>query len=365
MDTMRRAASLMRASDGSRILVISNGAILGTVSERAITAALARAEDGDGVLESSVESLMEPGIEFLNHGSSLRGAAATFAANDVDMLPVIDNFGAYRGVLYRRDVVGYLTRNLRPPTPAGMATPLGVYLTTGSVIGGVGDLGLFLTGVSLSLMTIIAGVIVYGLEGLFARLTGIPLRAFLQSPSISTPNLLDVPFFISTALTIVIFGMLMRLSPLAGYHAAEHMTVHAIEAGEVLTPDAVRRMPRVHPRCGTNLLAAVGIFTIITERLGTGFGTLTALVVVVLGWRTVGGWLQYFVTTKDPSERQLANGVAAGNQLIERYQERPNFHLTGFDRIWRMGFVQTLSGMTAVSGLLWLLRGYLRIPGLF
>ena len=152
----------------------------------------------------------------------------------------------------------------------------------------------------------------------------------------------------------------MRLSPLSGYHAATYDR-HAIEAGEV-RPDAVRRSC-VHPG-GTNLLAAVGI-TIITERLGTGFGTLMALLVVVLGWRTVGGWMQYFITTKNPSEKQLAAGVAAGNQLIERYQERPNFHLTGFDRIWKMGFVQTMSGMAAVSGLLWLLRGYIRIPGLF
>ncbi len=36
------------------------------------------------------------------------------------------------------------------------------------------------------------------------------------------------------------------------------MVVHAIEEGEDLTLEKVRPMPRVHPRCGTNLVALFG-----------------------------------------------------------------------------------------------------------
>lgn len=41
------------------------------------------------------------------------------------------------------------------------------------------------------------------------------------------------------------------------YHGAEHMTIHALEAGDPLTPDAVRRHPTAHQRCGTEFLVVV------------------------------------------------------------------------------------------------------------
>ena len=157
---------------------------------------------------------------------------------------------------------------------------------------------------------------------------------------------------------------LLRLSPLAGYHAAEHMTVHAIEAGETLTPDNVRRMPRVHGRCGTNLLAAAGVFLIITTRVHSELAVLFALIVVVVGWRAVGSWLQYFVTTKKPTEKQLANGVAAGNALLARYHERPNYQVYGFDRIWNLGFLQTASGKLSVGFIGYIIQEYGHMPWL-
>lgn len=41
------------------------------------------------------------------------------------------------------------------------------------------------------------------------------------------------------------------------YHGAEHMSIHALEAGDPLTVDAVRRYPTAHPRCGTEFLVVV------------------------------------------------------------------------------------------------------------
>src|SRR6185312_8735278 len=41
------------------------------------------------------------------------------------------------------------------------------------------------------------------------------------------------------------------------YHGAEHMTIHALEAGDPLTTDAVRKYPTAHPRCGTEFLVVV------------------------------------------------------------------------------------------------------------
>ncbi len=48
------------------------------------------------------------------------------------------------------------------------------------------------------------------------------------------------------------------------YHGAEHMTIHALEAGDPLTVDAVRRYPTAHPRCGTEFLVVVILVSIVT-----------------------------------------------------------------------------------------------------
>jgi uncharacterized protein YqhQ len=47
------------------------------------------------------------------------------------------------------------------------------------------------------------------------------------------------------------------------YHGAEHMTIHAFEAGDPLTTTAVRRYPTAHPRCGTEFLVVVVALSII------------------------------------------------------------------------------------------------------
>lgn len=358
-DTVRRAASLLRATGASRLPVRKNDSIVGTVSERSVASVLAEAGNVDEVLDMPVEPLVEYDFTLVDIRVDPQEAARIFAASEEDVMPVVDNHGAFRGLLYRRDLLAYLTKNLRPPMVAGMATPLGVYLTTGAVSGGTGNAGLFLSGVSLSVMIILSAVIVDLLQRGFSMLTGIDVARLLASPPLTyTPNIYDIAFYLTTALTIVVFFVLMRVSPLAGYHAAEHMTVHAIESGEVLDPEFVGRMPRVHPRCGTNLLAAAGVFVILTTKMSSSVGVLLALVVVVIGWRAVGSWLQYFVTTKEPSARQLASGIAAGRQLLDRYQEEPNRIPSPFERIWNVGFLQTAAGMVTVLYLAQLVMGY-------
>jgi uncharacterized protein YqhQ len=46
------------------------------------------------------------------------------------------------------------------------------------------------------------------------------------------------------------------------YHGAEHMTIHALEHGDPLTTDEVRKYPTAHQRCGTEFLVVVVILSI-------------------------------------------------------------------------------------------------------
>ncbi|MGH2513752.1 MAG: DUF1385 domain-containing protein, partial [Candidatus Limnocylindrales bacterium] len=51
------------------------------------------------------------------------------------------------------------------------------------------------------------------------------------------------------------------------YHGAEHMTIHALEAGDPLTTAAVRPYPTAHPRCGTEFLVIVVALSIVAFSL--------------------------------------------------------------------------------------------------
>ncbi len=46
------------------------------------------------------------------------------------------------------------------------------------------------------------------------------------------------------------------------YHGAEHMTIHALEAGDPLTVDAIRKYPTAHHRCGTEFLVILVLLSI-------------------------------------------------------------------------------------------------------
>jgi uncharacterized protein YqhQ len=46
------------------------------------------------------------------------------------------------------------------------------------------------------------------------------------------------------------------------YHGAEHMTIHALEAGDPLTVHEVRKYQTAHPRCGTEFLVILVLLSI-------------------------------------------------------------------------------------------------------
>jgi uncharacterized protein YqhQ len=61
------------------------------------------------------------------------------------------------------------------------------------------------------------------------------------------------------------------------YHGAEHMSIHALEAGDPLTTEAVRCYPTAHPRCGTEFLVVVLLVSIVAFAL---IGNLPPLLLI-------------------------------------------------------------------------------------
>ena len=140
------------------------------------------------------------------------------------------------------------------------------------------------------------------------------------------------------------------------YHGAEHKTIRCYEAGLPLTVENVRKMTRLHPRCGTSFLLVVMVisilvFSIASSALLAVFPALEAirgtfgyrllmiafkllLLPIVVGityeinrWcgrhdnaftRAVsapGMWMQHF-TTNEPDDSMIEVGIAAVEAVL-------------------------------------------------
>ena len=83
------------------------------------------------------------------------------------------------------------------------------------------------------------------------------------------PNMLVLNLFEGIVRMVIFMGYMILVSRMAemrrvfSYHGAEHKTIRCYEAGLPLTVENVRRMTRLHPRCGTSFLLVVMVISII------------------------------------------------------------------------------------------------------
>lgn len=126
------------------------------------------------------------------------------------------------------------------------------------------------------------------------------------------------------------------------YHGAEHMTIHALEAGDPLVVDTVRKYPTAHPRCGTEFLVVVIALSIVAfslvgrQELPVMIGSRIALIPVIaaigyeiLKWgakhrgnaivRTImyPGILVQMITTKQPTDDMIEVAIVSMEQALE------------------------------------------------
>ena len=151
-------------------------------------------------------------------------------------------------------------------------------------------------------------------------------------------GLIRVALFVGYLLLIAQAGDVKRVFQ---YHGAEHMTIHALEAGDPLTPAAIRKFPTAHQRCGTEFLVVVIALSIFTFSL---VGRQTPLVMVgsrillipiiaavgyeILRWgarhranRLVhaimlpGIWVQ-MITTRQPTDDMIEVAIVSMEQAL-------------------------------------------------
>jgi len=144
------------------------------------------------------------------------------------------------------------------------------------------------------------------------------------------------------ALAVLPSLVALRRSQATEYHAAEHKSIHAYEVSGALDAEQARSARAEHPRCGSNIvgpalaLMAVGNTAVQralgrrsnAARLGVSVLSLSGAVELVQWasrnpsnrWSRVltrpGGQLQNLVTTSEPTDDELAVGLAALRELL-------------------------------------------------
>ncbi len=150
---------------------------------------------------------------------------------------------------------------------------------------------------------------------------------------------------------MILISSMKDMRRLFSYHGAEHKTIRCYEAGLPLTVENVRKMTRLHPRCGTSfllviMLLSILIFSVASSALLAAVPALAAMhgsiqyklimilfkllllpLVVSIGYeinRLVGRhdnwfckiltapgmWFQHF-TTREPDDSMIECGIAA------------------------------------------------------
>jgi len=269
-------------------------------------------------------------------------------------------------------IIGLLSRpgqepdaRVSVPRLGGMATPLGVYLTDGLSGGGAGFWGLFLSGLMLGAFGLVAQGVAQGLMHALSASAAMTSAGLSAAP----PAGRGWPAQIAAWEALPFFSMLLvfsglRLSPLAGTHAAEHQVVHCLERGQPLVPECVRAMPRVHPRCGTNIVAGFALFHLVFLAVfawaqasdygvfdAATLGLVAAAPVSLLLWRRLGGWIQFWLATRTATPAQINSAIFAARQVLSRREQRQGRVRFGVARrVWAMGLPQVMLGYFALLG---------------
>src|SRR5262245_8574800 len=152
-DSIGKAAELIRSSNGRAAPVTLSGHVVGVISSAEVAAAVAANPEQAKNLPVATLTL-NPCYGIPDFWAADR-ALAHFRREGLEASPVLDAMGRYVGMITTADLTSALCGRLRPRSIGGMATPYGVYLTDGTVRGGVGNWALASAGVYLGLLHLV------------------------------------------------------------------------------------------------------------------------------------------------------------------------------------------------------------------
>jgi Predicted metal-dependent enzyme len=187
-------------------------------------------------------------------------------------------------------------------------------------------------------MTLLAGVgIFFLLPLLVATVTAANVQNGLVQHLIE--GLVRVAIFLGY---LALIGRAPDIRRVFQYHGAEHMTIHALEAGDPLTVAEVRKYPTAHQRCGTEFLVVVILLSIVAfsivgrqePLIMVGSRILLIPVIASVGYEILRfgarhranplvkvllypGLIVQMITTKQPSDDMIEVAIVSMEQALE------------------------------------------------
>lgn len=249
------------------------------------------------------------------------------------------------------------------PRISGTAIIGGVHLSTGNY-GTAPWWQLVASGLLISVLLAIGLTLTFVECWVIDRFMATGLSAAMWGPAVHSHGAgAPMAGVIVPILSFANFLLVLRLSPLSGYHAAEHKVVAAIETYGRVETDEVLAMPRAHPRCGTVLLLGVLPGLLVAYPLVQSNASLAA-VIAVSGWLLryrVGYFIQQYLTTKPPTPAQLEAGIRAGRLITSLWARDAHRRVTVVQGLWNRGLPQLLVGVVLGQHLLGVLMQNLHL----
>ncbi|MEC1524357.1 DUF1385 domain-containing protein [Neobacillus niacini] len=143
-------------------------------------------------------------------------------------------------------------------------------------------------------------------------------------------------FLQALAIIIVIFAVVIKLSNLGKYHAAEHMTDSSFESLKSLSISNIAKQSRIHNNCGTNLVVFLFVIYSILSLFISDFFVLIMLTIclayevfllestLLVPFYWIGGISQYLLFTSKPSKEHLEVATAAYKALVIEERNKRN-----------------------------------------
>ena len=288
-------------------VIDTEGKIVGIVSEFDLAKVVRRvALDKDSHCSKIiVEDVMTFDVWTEKHGTDVLALFDKLDQMHTRFIPIIDDDGVYTGkCITRTKLINFLTKKIKPRTIAGVSTLIGIYLTDGLHRVGAKNLGLVINGLVFAIFVFVAEFMTMGVKA----------------------------GALNSAIKLLIFLVLFKISPISQIHASEHKVINAIEKGLPLKFETVKMQSSIHKRCGTNLLVLfLGIaFTFyVTSVLLPKIWILRFLISFVLllflfsYWKQIGFKIQEYFTTREPSDKQLISAIEVGEELLKVYKKEP------------------------------------------
>ncbi len=131
---------------------------------------------------------------------------------------------------------------------------------------------------------------------------------------------------------LLLFFAAMKFTSIGRYHGAEHKAVAAYESYGEVTYDGAKRSRRVHPRCGTNILAYIILAALLDPLVDWWGYAILQFILISEAWYifgntrpsiAVGNFIQRYFTTTEPRRGELEVAVESLNRLLRAEEERP------------------------------------------